>query len=101
MNQAPSTIRGQQPAQAQPLGQIEGEYGHITTSTREDNGQLQGLTVREHLAACAMQGLLASNVENGNQQAMNVKAICEQAVYHADELLHQLATIEPPEASDG
>ena len=50
-----------------------------------DNGYQQGLTIREYFAAMAMQGLLACP-----DIAASRKAIAEEAVQQADELLKAL-----------
>ena len=54
----------------------------------------QGLTIREHFAAMAMQGLLA-NASTCTQEVGTIGEIVHSAVRHADALITELAKVKP------
>jgi len=60
----------------------------LNNTTRADiiQGELIGLTKREHFAGLAMQGILASDIK----KEMSLKNIYEWSVKNADALLKEL-----------
>ena len=59
--------------------------GHAYPSTESG-----GMTLREHYAGEAMQGLLQAYAKRGSSPASHISEICQEAVSAADELLHAL-----------
>ena len=55
---------------------------------------LENLTKREHFAALAMQGILATGKANLHESKINI----EFAIKHADELLKQLESTNPKQS---
>lgn len=60
-------------------------FPSLGTPNGEFSTAVGGLTIREHFAAMAMQGLLAANYQYTPAQ------LAEDAVMHADALLAELA----------
>jgi hypothetical protein len=59
--------------------------GHAYPSTESG-----GMTLREHYAGQAVQGLIQAHASQGTSPTLYMSEICKQAVSAADELLHAL-----------
>jgi hypothetical protein len=64
------------------------------TANGEFHYEVGGLTIREHFAAMAMQGLL-SNLSDIRREGFNDKDIEAYAVMRADALIAELAKVRP------
>jgi hypothetical protein len=75
-------ITGNEPAMPSKIDDYDDRLGDITRNKG-------GLTIRQHFAAIAMQGLLA-NPEIQKIQSLTVNSIAIEAIQYADALIAEL-----------